>query len=97
MIVAVETCNCVGPMIDSGWVVFLGAVAVLGPAFVASVLRRRRRKLTAVGPLPASSGQSTAEDAWTGAQPEPVTAGRKDHAASPAVDATGSTEAHDVG
>ena len=43
MIVAAETCDCVAPMIHSGWLVFLGAIAVVGPALVACVVHHRRR------------------------------------------------------
>lgn len=102
MIVAAETCDCVGPMINSGWLIFFGTVAVVGPALVASVVRHRRRRadLPADDPLLASSGQSTAGDARTHPQPgADLTAGRKDHAAPPDLGATASTETppQDVG
>lgn len=44
MNVAAETCDCVAPMIHSGWLVFLGAIAVVGPALIARVVHHRRRR-----------------------------------------------------
>ena len=102
MIVAAETCDCVGPMIGSGWLDLLGTIAVVGPALVASVVRHRRRpELPADDPLLAPFRQTAAGDEH-GPDPRPereVTAGRSDQAAPAAIAATASTEARrqDVG
>ena len=86
MIVAAEPCDCVGPMINSGWLVFLGTVVVVGPALVASAVRRRRAELPADELT--SSGQSAAEAPWNDPQRgADLAARRSDHAAAVAVDA----------
>ena len=91
MIVAAETCDCVGPMIDSGWLMFLGAIAVVGPALLATTVRHRRRRrpeLPADDPLLASSGQSGGE-AWPDLQSGPDRrAGRNTRTAPTAIAAT---------
>lgn len=95
MIVAAETCDCVGPMIDSGWLMLLGAIAVVGPALVAGAVRlRRRAKLPADGPLLASSRQSAPGGAWPDQQPgADLRAGRDANASPPAIGVTAAAEA----